>query len=128
MRVLQATSNSCTEDNELLAEWNALQRLGRAPKTTKCIWLQPAPNQIKIHIDGAGRGNPGPSGYGIAVRNHMEAMELAVEEDWPNVWIEYDAAVTVANEGSMHWKLKGRFEVSKGRIARLHYEGSKLFS
>ncbi|KAF9588354.1 hypothetical protein IFM89_008784 [Coptis chinensis] len=85
-------------------------------------------------MDGAARGNPGPSSYGIVIRNHTggilkvvcknlghntnywaeslalgEVMELAVEEEWHNVWIESDAAavVTAAKEGPMHWKLKG---------------------
>ncbi|KAF9598795.1 hypothetical protein IFM89_031463 [Coptis chinensis] len=91
-------SYNCVQDNELLAKWNVSARLRRAPRTTICIWLPPAPDQNKISIDGAARGNRGPSDYGIAVRNYMGGF---------------------LEEGSIHWKLRGRFEISKNRFSRL---------
>jgi hypothetical protein len=41
----------------------------RGPSTSPTIWSPPPKHYIKANFDGASRGNPGPGGYGVVIRN-----------------------------------------------------------
>lgn len=97
------------------------------------MWLPQNPNQIKANTDRTSLRNPVPTGYGVSFRNNngdflygiamrlgekeiykaecvviVLAMEIAIEKEWYNLWIESDSqAVVVAfNSLQIPWKLR----------------------
>ena len=99
---------------------------------------------INIHIDGAARGNPGPSGYGVYVsdqegncleeaygflgnqtNNYAEynamiaALNLALLRGWKNVHIFSDSQLMVK-------QLKGEYKVKNPGLAVLFKEVVRL--
>ena len=67
----------CTlEERNILKSWNihihahtpVKEKGNHSNSPTR--WTPPPPGFIKINIDGASRGNPGPTGFDLVLRNH----------------------------------------------------------
>ncbi|KAF9619147.1 hypothetical protein IFM89_005161 [Coptis chinensis] len=65
-------SKACNGNNNwerlVLTNWAVTPRPKQAPQLKTCVWIPPEPNIMKLNIDGAVFGSPGPSGIGICSR------------------------------------------------------------
>lgn len=99
---------------------------------------------ITINIDGAARGNPGPAGYGVIVRDNagkilveaygyigdqtnnfaeysalLAALELTLREKWKHVRIKSDSQLLVK-------QINGEYKVKDSTLSRFHRHAMTL--
>jgi ribonuclease HI len=81
---------------------------------TECRWSPPPPGWLKLNFDGASRGNPGKSGAGFILRNHL------------GHWVAKKATtlgVTTNNLAELEAVSEGLTFCNKNKIPKLIIEG-----
>ncbi|KAF9620363.1 hypothetical protein IFM89_011098 [Coptis chinensis] len=88
-------------DMKIMRAWNLLILLPKAHRIRPCWWTLPEESTIKINCDGSTVGNPGSAGIGSTFRDaSIESVEIAVQRNWKNVWVESDSVAAVSAFGS----------------------------
>jgi ribonuclease HI len=97
-----------------------------------------------LYIDGAARGNPGPAGYGIVVRDGkghtlaeaygyigeqtnnfaeycslLAALELALKQGWEQISVKSDSELLVK-------QIKGEYKVKHEMLRKFHQRAKQL--
>ena len=129
---------SSISDFVILRAFSVKMNYGNAPKIIEVLWHPPIMQWLKCNIDGASKGNPGPSACGGIFRNStadfmgafafslgisnslfaelqgaMIAIEIASQKGWKYLWLETDSIiVTLAFKSSktVPWQLRNRWE------------------
>jgi hypothetical protein len=63
------------EEHSILQNWQPItsnlpkQKVNPSPPDSPSSWTPPPAHFIKVNFDGASKGNPGPAGYGVVLRN-----------------------------------------------------------
>ena len=150
---LAARSN--IHDFVLLKAFSVRLRLGNAPKIKEVLWQPPILNWVKCNIDGASRGNPGPSSCGGIFRDStaaflgafsfnlgvgnpltaelngaMIAIEMASQKGWNHLWIETDSMlVTLAFKSKIivPWNLRNRWDNCLHLISSMSFIVSHVY-
>ncbi|KAF9602609.1 hypothetical protein IFM89_030215 [Coptis chinensis] len=112
-------------DLQILKTWDLNAILPRAPRIQPCWWMPPRNGIVKINCDGSSLDNPRTTGFGatyriasgdfllviwreIGVNNNymaeclaiLESVEVAIQRNWRDIWVESNSAVTIMAFGS----------------------------
>ncbi|KAF9602693.1 hypothetical protein IFM89_030581 [Coptis chinensis] len=143
-------SKACNGNNNwetlVLTNWAVTPRPKQAPQLKTCVWIPPEPNIMKLNIDGAVFGSPGPSGIGICCRDSegefiftfckrltngtidraeayavVEGIEIAISRGFYHLWVESDSLSTVTSfsSGAIPWELQSRWKRCKQKITSI---------
>ncbi|KAF5178256.1 hypothetical protein FRX31_032156, partial [Thalictrum thalictroides] len=131
---------------EILHNLELQTRVKKPLQVMECYWCAPPPGYVKVNTDGASRGNPGQAGWGLIFRNNkcevlgtgygglgiatnffaesaaiVEALRIAIEKGWSNLWIEADSesAMRSFQTNTVHWLLKEDWESARGKLPNL---------
>ena len=131
-------ASSSMTDCFLLHAFSVKVKHENAPRIKEVIWQPPVLNWIKRNIDGACKGNHGPSSCGGILRNSaaeflgafvcnlgisnsliadlngaMLAIEIASQKGWRHIWLETDSMLVTAAFKSIKivpWHLRNRWQ------------------
>jgi hypothetical protein len=134
---INLTTTSSMTDFRILKAFNVNLHPPKAPVIKEVVWMPPNVSWIKCNIDGAALGSPGHAACAGVFRGHeaqylggfsvnlgisfafhaellgvMNAIEIAHEKGWWNLWLETDSLmVTLAYKSSsmVPWMLRNRW-------------------
>ncbi|OVA03982.1 Ribonuclease H domain [Macleaya cordata] len=117
-------------------------------KIIKCRWIPPPLDFVKINCDGAARGNPGPAGAGIIVRDFKSATIVSISQglgissnfmaevsaiilgiEWAAhnnktkiiVCSDSSSAIMSFKKNSIPWSVKGRWNSIRNSFQEIRY-------
>ncbi|OVA04761.1 Ribonuclease H domain [Macleaya cordata] len=118
--LMKSTMHNRVEDLMIFKNLQINPRPAKPTRVLQCFWSLPDLDQLKIGCDGCSRGNLGPSGAGVILRDHtgntigaMSAglrictnfvaellaiifgLEWALDRGWSKIWVTSDSQTAI---------------------------------
>jgi ribonuclease HI len=150
-----ATATASMRDFSILKFFNVKLHPPNAPVIKEVLWLPPFVSWIKCNTDGAATGSPGQASCAGVFRDHnaqflgafnvnlgisyafhaellgvMNAIEIAHEKGWWNLWLETDSMmVTLAYKSSamVPWLIRNRWNNCMYKLKDMNFFLSHIY-